>query len=114
MEQAFLSVLGLLCAAVLSAQTGTEFWLAPPGGTSAHGDEPIYLNVTTQGRPAVVTLSQPANGSFNGGPPIVLKIPANSAQRYDRTAFKSVLGTRPTDSVRNTDLSISSTANITC
>ncbi|MBX2972320.1 MAG: IgGFc-binding protein, partial [Flavobacteriales bacterium] len=114
MKQALLSVLGLLLCGVLHAQTGTEFWLAPPEVTSSHGDEPIYFNVTTLGQPAVVTISQPANPAFNGGNPIVLNVAANSALRYNLTSLKNALETRPTNTVLNTGLFVSSTANITC
>jgi len=114
MKKALLLVLGLLLGVALHAQTGTEFWLAPPEVTSSHGDQPIYINVTTLDQPAVVTISQPANAAFNGGTPIVLNMAANTAQRYDLTSLKAQLETRPTDAVLNTGLLISATANITC
>ncbi|MCB0767006.1 MAG: IgGFc-binding protein [Flavobacteriales bacterium] len=114
MKQALLLVLGLLFTGLTHAQTGTEFWLAPPEVTSSHGDQPIYINVTSTGSPAVVTISQPANPGFNGGTPIVLNLLANTAQRYDLTSLKSQLETRPTDAVLNTGLYIQSTSNITC
>jgi len=114
MKKALLPVLGLLLCVALHAQTGTEFWLAPPEVTSAHGDEPIYINVTTLAQPAVVTISQPANAAFNGGTPIVLNMAANTAQRYNLTSLKAQLETRPTNAVLNTGLLISATANITC
>ncbi|MEZ4789735.1 MAG: PKD domain-containing protein [Flavobacteriales bacterium] len=114
MKQALLLVLGLLFTGLTHAQTGTEFWLAPPEVTSSHGDQPIYINVTSTGLPAVVTISQPANPAFNGGSPIVLNLAANTAQRYDLTSLKNQLETRPTDAVLNTGLYIQSTSNITC
>ena len=114
MKQALLLLLGLLLAGYLQAQTGTEFWLAPPEVTSSHGDEPIYINVTTLDQPAVVTISQPANAAFNGGTPIVLTMAANTAQRYNLTSLKAALETRPTNTVLNTGLRVSATANISC
>ncbi|MBP6311110.1 MAG: hypothetical protein KA408_02495, partial [Flavobacteriales bacterium] len=114
MKKALILVLGILLTGYLQAQTGTEFWLAPPEVTSSHGDQPIFINVTTLGQPAVVTISQPANAGFNGGTPIVLNLAANSAQRYDLTSLKASLETRPTNTVLNTGLRISATANITC
>ena len=117
MKKALLSVLGLLFGAVLQAQTGTEFWFAPPDVTYYHntpGDEPIFLNVAAGNAPATVTISQPANAAFNGGAPIVLNLAANTSNRYNLTALKAQLETRPTNSVRNTGLRIQSTANITC
>ncbi|MEZ4739259.1 MAG: hypothetical protein R2818_07840, partial [Flavobacteriales bacterium] len=117
MKKALLFVLGLLLTGLLHAQTGTEFWVAPPDVTVRHnspGDEPIFLNVTTGNAAAVVTVSQPANPAFNGGAPIVLNVAANSAVRYNMTALKVQLETRPTNTIVNTGLRIQSTANITC
>ncbi|MCW5899815.1 MAG: gliding motility-associated C-terminal domain-containing protein [Flavobacteriales bacterium] len=114
----FATLLALaLFGGALSAQTGTEFWMAPPDVTYYHntpGDEPIFLNVTTGDQAAVVTVRQPANAAFNGGNPIVLNVAANSAVRHNLTALKAQLETRPTNLVRNTGLLIESTANITC
>lgn len=100
-----------LSAFLLKAQTGREFWVAPPEVTSSHGDEPIFINVTTIEEPAVVTITQPANPGFT---PIVLNLAARSAARHALTAFKAALETRPTNTVLNTGLHISSTADITC
>ncbi|MEZ4757858.1 MAG: gliding motility-associated C-terminal domain-containing protein [Flavobacteriales bacterium] len=116
MKKALL-VLVLLASGLLQAQTGTEFWMAPPDVTLRHnppGDEPIFLNVAAGSTAAVVTIDQPANPGFNGGAPIVLNVPANGAARHNMTALKAQLETRPTNSVRNTGLRIRSTANITC
>ncbi len=113
--KALLLLTGALFSGLLQAQTGTEFWVAPPEVTVSHGDQPIYINVTTLDDPAVVTISQPANAAvFNGGAPIVLNVPAHSAVRRDVTSLKAQLETRPTNTVLNTGLHISSTADITC
>jgi hypothetical protein len=117
MKQSLLFACGVLRAGLLHAQTGTEFWMAPPDVTLRHnmpGDEPIFMNVATGNAPATVTISQPANPAFNGGAPIVLNIAAYAAVRYNMTSLKAQLETRPTNSVRNTGLRIQSTANITC
>ncbi len=106
--------LALAQGVTLLAQTGTEFWVAPPEVTTAHGDQPIYINVTTLDQPAVITISQPANPGFNGGAPIVLNVAAHSALRHEVTTLKAQLETRPTNTVLNTGLHISSTADITC
>src|SRR5690606_36168281 len=116
MKKALFLLFWAFLAGGLVAQTGTEFWMAPPDVTYYHntpGDQPIFLNVTSGNAPATVTVSQPANAGFNGGHPIVLKLAANSAVRYDLTALKTQLETRPTNSVRNTGLLIQSTSSIT-
>src|SRR5688572_8869136 len=117
MNKALLFAFVAFISGPLLGQTGTEFWMAPPDVTYYHntpGDEPIYLNITTGGAAATVTISQPANAAFNGGTPIVLNIAANAAIRYTLTGLKAQLETRPTNSVRSTGLRIQSTANITC
>lgn len=116
-KKALLSVLVILLTCAAQAQTGTDFWVAPPDVTLRHnmpGDEPIFLNVTTGNAAAIVTVSQPANPGFNGGAPIILNVPANASVRYDMTSLKAQLETRPTNSVRNTGLRIQSTEDITC
>jgi gliding motility-associated-like protein len=117
MKNLLISLLLVILPGLLLAQTGTEFWMAPPDVTYWHnapGDEPIYFNVTAGSVAATVTISQPANAAFNGGAPIVLNIPANSAVRYNLTSLKTQLETRPTNTVCNTGLHIVSTANVTC
>ncbi|MEO8590604.1 MAG: gliding motility-associated C-terminal domain-containing protein [Flavobacteriales bacterium] len=117
MNKALLFAFVAFVSGPLLGQTGTEFWMAPPDITYYHntpGDEPIYINVTTGGTAATVTISQPANAAFNGGAPIVLNVAANAAVRYNLTSLKAQLETRPTNSVCNTGLRIQSTANITC
>ena len=100
----------------LTAQSGFDFWLAPPEVTSGHVvDNPIILRIATGANAATVTISQPANtGAFNGGSPIVVNIPANSATTVDLSADLNNLETRPSNTVLNTGLHVSSTQKITC
>jgi len=112
----FALLFALLLSARLSAQSGNEFWLAPPEVTDLHnppGGEPLYLLVSSTGPAATVTVTQPANPGFNGGTPIVVNVPAGRSRRINLTAFKNVLETRPTNTVLNTGLRIQSTTNIT-
>lgn len=95
------------------AQSGTEFWLAPPDVTELHnspGGVPIYLNISTFSKAATVTIDQPANPSFT---PIVINLAANTAHQENLSSFVSVLETRPTNTVLNTGLRVSSTEIIT-
>lgn len=105
----------LIVSVVFIAQSGTDFWLAPPEITSGHvTDNPIMLRIATGANPATVTISQPANAGFNGGTPIVLTMPANTAQTVDLSAELNNLETRPSNTVLNTGLNINSTQKITC
>ena len=117
MKQALLVLLSLFAPFFVLAQTGTEFWVAPPDVTYLHaqpGDEPIFFNVTAGNAAATVTIAQPANAAFNGGSPIVLNVPANSSVRYSMTSLKAQLETRPTNTICNTGLHITATTDITC
>ncbi|MCT4579873.1 MAG: PKD domain-containing protein [Flavobacteriales bacterium] len=115
----FKKILIFLClfsiSYVLKAQSGTDFWLAPPEVTSGHvTDNPVMLRIATGANPATVTISQPANPGFNGGTPIVLTMAANAATTVDLSAELNNLETRPSNTVLNTGLHISSTQKITC
>ncbi|MEO8404885.1 MAG: hypothetical protein ABI480_09825, partial [Chitinophagaceae bacterium] len=99
------------CIAISSwAQIGTDFWLAPPDITDLNnppGGEPIYLYVQSQSASdASVTVQQPANGAFT---PIVVTVFAGKTVRINLTAFKNSLETRPTNTINNTGLRVSST-----
>ncbi len=99
------------------AQSGTDFWFAPPDITDLHnvpGGEPLLLVLSSTGNASVVTISQPANAAFNGGSPIVVNVPANQSVKVNLTSLKSQLETRPTNTIVNTGLRIQSTATITC
>ncbi|MDQ3110906.1 MAG: gliding motility-associated C-terminal domain-containing protein [Bacteroidota bacterium] len=97
----------------LAAQRGNEFWLAPPDITDLHntpGGEPLYVIVSSAGAASTVTIDQPANGAFV---PIVVTVQANKSRRINLTAFKTSLETRPTNTIVNTGLHITSTTPIT-
>ena len=95
------------------AQSGTEFWFAPPDVTYSHnspGGVPIYLNISTFNGAATVTIDQPANPSFT---PITVSMSANSSHQEDLSAFVADLETAPTDSILSTGLRIVATDTIT-
>ncbi|MEM7161589.1 MAG: hypothetical protein AAF487_04030, partial [Bacteroidota bacterium] len=113
MRKQLFTLLMLFGISTLSlAQSGTEFWLAPPEVTVDHnppGDEPIYLNLTSFGAAATVTISQPANAGFT---PIVVNLGANDSHREVLTSFKADLETSPTNTILSTGLLVESTATI--
>ncbi len=113
MRKVLLSLAATLCLLFSYAQSGTEFWFAPPDVTFSHnspGGVPIYLNLATFGAAATVTIDQPANPGFT---PIVVNLPANSSHQEDMSAFVADLETTPTDTVLTTGLRVVSTATIT-
>lgn len=70
----------------LFSQTDTEFWFVAPEVTVGHGDNPIYLRLTSFGAAATVTIDQPANPAFI---PIVVNIPINGTSTIDLTPWKN-------------------------
>jgi len=113
MQKQLISALIFLFIGIYTqAQSGTEFWLAPPEVTIDHnspGDVPIYLNLTSFGTAATVTISQPANPGFT---PIVVSLGANDSHRETLSAFKADLETAPTNTILTTGLLVESTATI--
>jgi hypothetical protein len=111
-----LALCALACAdaGAQHAAGATAFWLAPPDVTDLHaapGGEPLYLFCAATGAATTLTIDQPANGAFV---PIVATIAADDFRRIDLTPFKAQLETRPTNTIANTGLRITSTAPVTC
>jgi gliding motility-associated-like protein len=102
-------ILGLLLSLQSFSQTDTEFWFAAPAITPGHENTPIVFRITSYNQPAVVTISEPANPSFS---PIVINLNANSTITQDITAFINSVESKPSGTVLNYGIKISSTANI--
>ncbi len=102
-------ILGLLLAMVsgkLHAQCdvqvkGGEFWFVAPEVDQLHGDEPIFLRITSYTEPVTATLSMPARASFT---PIVVNIPAGGYHSIDLTAYKGLIESSPFNAVLNTGM----------
>lgn len=112
MKRLLLSLFTLFILNQSNAQSGTEFWFAPPDVTYLHaspGGVPIYLNMSTFSQPVTVTIDQPANPGFT---PIVRNIPANGSLQEDLSLFVGDLETTPTNTVLTTGLRIVSTDTI--
>ncbi len=114
-----LLLLVMACFAVHThAQTGTEFWFAPPEVTSGHGgpngDEPILLRIATGNVASTVTIDMPALGgaAFGGAGTLTATIPANSQQTFDLSVYKADLET-PSDVVSTTGLHVVATESVT-
>jgi gliding motility-associated-like protein len=103
----------LLCTHNAWSQVGREFWFVAPEVSSSHQEWPVVLRITALNQPATVTISQPANSSFE---PIELIIPANTLKsvKSDTLNFTlDYLENRPANSVLDKGLLITSTADIT-
>ncbi len=93
------------------SQVDTAFWFAAPDISTAasQGDLPVFLRFVTYSNPTVVTVSQPANGSFT---PIVLSIPANSVDSINMTFYLASIENTTADVAANKGLKISATQPI--
>jgi len=91
-------------------QQDTVFWFAAPDVAASHGDEPIFLRISTLGNPATVWVSQPANPAFV---PQTQYIPANNTGSINLTPFKSIIENQPANSVLNNGLLLLSSQLVT-
>jgi uncharacterized protein (TIGR02145 family) len=92
-------------------QTNTDFWFAAPEVTQGHGDQPIYLRLTSFSQSANVTISEPAN-TVNF-PTQNINIPANGTVTIDLTPNKAQVECQPANTVLNLGLYIHSDVPIT-
>ena len=107
----FFSLL-ILLPFFMAGQTNTDFWFAAPEVTSDHGDQPIYLRLTSFGQTATVTITEPANSTANF-PPINVTIPANFTTFVNLTSRKSQVECQPANATLNFGLHIHSNVPIT-
>lgn len=105
----FYIIVGLIFSISSFGQTDTEFWFGAPAITPGHENTPIVFRITSYERPAVVTISEPSNGSFV---PIVINLAANSTFTQDITAYINSIESKPSASVLNYGILITSTAYI--
>lgn len=89
------------------AQVGREFWFVAPEVIHAHGDQPVFFRITTFDQPTRVTISSPANPSFNT---LTVDIPANTQYTTPENAFDiNHIENRPSNVVNNKGILITST-----
>lgn len=104
-----LSILFCIQFSLVFSQQDTEFWFAAPDISSAEGESPVYLNLSSYTNPATVTITQPANGGFA---PIVVNLGANSKSTVDLTPFLANIESPSANTIENTGLKIVSNENI--
>ena len=108
-KRLFLVVVVLGLFGGLCAQIDTEFWFAAPDITEGHGHTPILLCFASFNDPADVTLTQPANPSFQ---PITVHLNSFDFYSLDLTNFESILETTPENTVTNYGLKVVSSRKI--
>ena len=96
----------------LYSQLDTVFWFAAPEVSIANltFDRPIYLWITSSNASSQVTISQPANPSFN---PIILNLPPLTTNFVNLTNWIDQIECKPANQVLNYGLKIESTNPIT-
>ncbi len=112
MKKVFFFLIVFLFPFFLAGQTNTDFWFAAPEVTSDHGDQPIFLRLTSFSQSAMVTISEPANTIANF-PPITPYIPANSTVSISLGALISQVECKPPNAVLNLGLHVHSNVPIT-
>ncbi|MGB2190416.1 MAG: hypothetical protein ACPH0C_05205, partial [Flavobacteriales bacterium] len=70
----------------VQAQVDTEFWFVAPEVWANHGDSPTLLRFATFDQAAIVTVEQPANGTF---PTQTISVPANSVSSLNLAPWLS-------------------------
>jgi len=109
-----LLIINLFCIKSAFSQVDTSFWFVAPEVSSnqVYGwwfDRPVYFHFSTLNDPATVTLSIPANPNFT---PVTFNIAANSSYSYDITSFIDSIENKPSNTILNKGVKISSTAKI--
>jgi hypothetical protein len=74
----------------------SNYWFVAPEVDQSHGDQPLYMRITSYDDPVDIRLSMPANGSFT---PITASIPPFSFHTIDLTPFKATVESSPYNSV---------------
>ncbi|MFK7950131.1 MAG: gliding motility-associated C-terminal domain-containing protein [Saprospiraceae bacterium] len=106
----FLIIAFLISNNLLFSQADTDFWFVAPEVDVSHGDDPIFLRLTTDNQAATVTISQPAN---LGGISITQTIGAGTTNSINLTAFKAIVENQPANTILNYGIHIQSTTPIT-
>ncbi|HET9486821.1 MAG TPA: gliding motility-associated C-terminal domain-containing protein [Chryseosolibacter sp.] len=100
----------LLVQSNVHAQVDTEFWFAPPEVTAGHGDQPLYLRISTLNQAAVVSVVQPGRNNIKIAG---ANIPANTTHTIDLTSEITNLETILPATVMKTGIRITSSTPVT-
>lgn len=106
MKKIILIALLVLFAQGVFSQIDTVFWFVAPEVSSAHGDSPIWLRISTLNQPANVTVSMPANPGFA---PISFAVAANAVFSLDLSPWKSIIENYPFNVVNTQGIKITAT-----
>ena len=92
-ERIVLLLLFSICGFQSFGQTDTEFWFSVPEINRYHNDgddlnhknngSPVFFRITAGDIESMVTITMPANNSFNGGNVYTVLVPANTTKTLD-------------------------------
>ena len=88
----------LLISDAVCSQIDNLFWFAAPDISQTHGDDPIFIRLSSMSDPVNYVLSMPANPVFV---PISGSIGPNATVSIPLTAFKSTIENSPPDHVNS-------------
>ena len=108
MKKLFFILFVLTCSCRVFAQIDTEFWFAMPKIVDTRSDK-NYLSFATYDEPAEITISQPANPSFE---PIKISLEAQGFQDLLIDSYREKFYTYPYNQPLDKGLLITSTAPI--
>jgi gliding motility-associated-like protein len=96
-------------AFIAKAQTDTTFWFGAPAITPTHANAPILIRFSAYAKTADVTISMPANPSFQ---PITFTLNANTTITKDLTQFLSIVESKPENTALKNGLKITASNKI--
>lgn len=96
-----LILLLLLLSARLFSQIDNTFWFVAPNISASHGDNPVYMRLSSMSEPVNFVLTMPADHTFV---PITGSIGPNSTYTIDLTPFKSQIENDPSDQINTKGL----------
>jgi gliding motility-associated-like protein len=102
-------LIGIVLVNAVTAQADTAFWFAAPPVTSQHENTPEVLHLSTYANAATVTISEPANPSFQTQ---TVTIPAYTATIVTLSNQLQYVENKPASTVLNYGIKISSTSII--
>lgn len=109
LKKKFCLLLGCLVFITAQAQTDTTFWFAAPTICSGHENTPTVFRLSTYANAADITISEPANLSFQ---PYVIHLNAYSETTADITSQLNLIQNQPYDSPLSYGIKIHATNTI--
>ena len=109
LKKIFCYLIGIVLVNAATAQADTAFWFAAPPVTPQHENTPEVLHLSTYANAATVTISEPANSSFQTQ---TVTLAPYSATTVVLTSQLQYVENKPASTILNYGIKISSSAII--